>query len=193
MIERREEFVSVHMGAKPGGAAAAIDAAGAIPADVLDSSEIVEFSIKPSLWFIAIVSVRFVAICLVLAGLLALAAREGWTSVSAYTFLAFIWAAVGRVLVAGLQWASRLYVLTNRRVMRFSGVLHVTFTECPLRKVNQAHIKLSSFHRLVGMGTIRTVPVYDRLDRVNWEHVARPGPIYERLIAAIRRSQNGQH
>lgn len=190
MIGRREEFVSVHMGAKPGGIVA-IDPAAALPADVLDSSEIVEFSIKPSLWLIVIVSFRFVAVCLAMAGLVALASREGWTGASVYIFTALVWTAVARVMVAGLQWASRLYVLTNRRVMRFSGVVHVTFTECPLRKISEAKIKLLTLHRIVGAGTIRTIPVDERLDRVSWEHVARPGPIYERLIAAIRRSQNG--
>jgi uncharacterized membrane protein YdbT with pleckstrin-like domain len=159
---------------------------------LLDGGEIVEFSIKPSLWFILLSSLKVVVAALAMAAGVAIIALwgDGWTQRSAAFFAGILFVALVRVLIGSLQWASRVYVLTNRRAMRVSGVLDVSVVDCPLARISAAHVRMTISHRLLRLGTIRMTPADDRLPTVNWEHVARPALIHERLVRAIHRAQS---
>jgi uncharacterized membrane protein YdbT with pleckstrin-like domain len=170
-----------------------IDEAPAAAVQLLDGGEIVEFSIKPSLWFILLSSLRVIVMALAMAtgvAIFALGGGGGWTPRSAVFFAAIVCVALVRILIGSLQWASRVYVLTNRRVMRVSGVLDVSVVDCPLARISAAHVRMAVSHRLLRLGTIRMTPADDRLPTVNWEHVSRPALIHERLVRAIHRAQS---
>jgi hypothetical protein len=169
-----------------------IDDAPAAAVQLLDGGEIVEFSIKPSLWFVLLASGRVVVAALAMAAGVAIIALsgDGWTQRGAVFFAAILCVGLLRVLIGSLQWARRVYVLTNRRVMRVSGVLDVSVVDCPLAKISAAHVRMTISHRLLRLGTIRMTPADDRLPTVNWEHVARPALIHERLVRAIHRAQS---
>ena len=173
-------------------AALSIDAVP-VPAALLDGGEIVEFSIRPSLWFVLFASAKtLVGLAAVALGVwLVVASSPGWSLRSAYAFSFLLLAAVVRVLIGSLQWASRMYMLTNRRVMRVSGILEVSVTDCPLSRISAAHIRVSPGQMLLGLGTIRMTPPDSRLPTVNWEHVARPAMIHEKIVRAIQRSRSG--
>ncbi|MBI5863700.1 MAG: PH domain-containing protein [Planctomycetes bacterium] len=160
---------------------------------MLDGGEIVELSIKPSLWFVAFAAARVVIVAQVAAAAVAIVAvgGGGWSRTAASLVALFELLALLRGLVASLQWASRLYVLSNRRVMRFSGVLNVSLVECPLVQIAEAHIRLGFWQRVLRLGTIRMTPTNSRLPTVNWEHLAAPAHILEKLVRAIRRAQSG--
>jgi hypothetical protein len=180
---------AVHVEANP---AATIEESAAARLEMLDKDEIVEFSIKPSLWFIAIVSARFVLLVGVLAAIVGVVARDSGTQLAAYAVALAVLAALLRIVVASLQWASRVYMLTNRRVMRFSGVLTVNVTECLLKQIKQTNLRLDAVQRRLRLGSICMTPAAERQPVVVWDHVARAGEIYERVIRAIRRAQTGQ-
>ncbi len=179
---------AVHVDANP---AATIDEAPAAQLEMLDKDEIVEFSIKPSLWFVAIVSARFVLLVGVLAAIVAVVTRDSGTQFAAYAASLAVLATVLRVVVASLQWASRVYILTNRRVMRFSGVLTVTIAECPLKQIKQTNLRLEAVQRVLRLGSICVTPTAEQGTTIVWNHVAKVGEIYERVIRAIRRAQSG--
>jgi Bacterial PH domain len=172
-------------------AAAALESVPQTAIAALDSDEIIQLSLKPSRWMIGLASWKFVAGCGLAATALALLGSNGLlaASVSAYAANAFLAAGVGRVLVAALQWASRVYVLTNRRVIRFSGVLSVEVTDCPLARITRAQLSSSLSQAVVRLGTIRFVPVDDVLPTVRWEHLSRPAATYEIVVRAIQRSR----
>lgn len=169
-----------------------LDEAPVAAVQLLDGGEIVEFSIKPSLWFILLSSLKVVVAALAMAAGVAIIALsgDGWTQRSAVFFAGILFVALVRVLIGSLQWASRVYVLTNRRAMRVSGVLDVSVVDCPLARISAAHVRMTISHRLLRLGTIRMTPADDRLPTVNWEHVARPAMIHERLVRAIHRAQS---
>ena len=183
------QFDAVHVDVNP---AATIEEAPAAQLEMLDKDEIVAFSIKPSLWFIAIVSARFVLLVGVLAAIIAVVTRDSGTQFAAYAVPLAALAAALRVIVASMQWASRVYILTNRRVMRFSGVLTVNIAECPLKQIKQTNLRLETVQRMLGLGSICLTPTAKQEGLIVWEHVAKVGHIYERLIRAIRRAQSGQ-
>jgi hypothetical protein len=157
----------------------------------LGGDEIIQLSIKPSLWFIAVVSVKWVATVIVLGGLLAVALR-GWVTreaLVAFQLLAVV--AVARVAVAALQWASQLYVLTNRRVMRFRGILNVHVVACPLTKITAADLRVLGYERWLRLGSVHMTPVAPELPAVLWDHLAHPTEIHGHLLHAIRKAQGG--
>src|SRR5262245_17227138 len=111
-VRQQALFFEAHV--EGAGAIAALDEAHGRPIALLDSSEIIELSIKPSLWFVPIVAARTVLTSLLIAGVVALAARTagGWSSLHQSVVAIALLAAAARIVLASLQWASRLYILT---------------------------------------------------------------------------------
>lgn len=171
-------------------AAATIDQPILPAVGVLDKSELIELSIKPSLWFIPIASARFVGPT---AAVAAVIAAMNWNSPSTPSTAAvwlLTWACIFRIVLATLQWATRLYVLTNRRALRFSGFMAVQVSEVPLCRISHAQLKMPPHCRMVGVGTVRLTPNNDRFTAMNWDDVGRPVEVYETVVRAIRRSQH---
>ena len=159
-------------------------------AQVLDGGEIIEMSIKPSLWFIPIVSGRFVASSVALIALLFAVAPVAQSTVASIAVIGAGLAALTRVALASLQWASRLFVLTNRRVLRFSGVSSVQIRECDLVWIARAELRVGPVQRWLGLGSIRVIPRNEVAPRITWEHVPQAALVHERLMRAIRRTQD---
>lgn len=166
---------------------AAVDAA----AQMLDGDEIVELTLKPSLWYIVIAAFKFVLGTLLAAGVLLAAAQNGLIAPMPLLVQLCFFAAGARAAFAAVQWASRLYILTNRRVMRFRGILKVEGAECRLNAVANATLHVAWYQRWLRLGTIRITPAEPGAIPLAWEQVARPTEVYERLLRAIRRSHGG--
>jgi hypothetical protein len=88
-----------------------------------------------------------------------------------------------------LQWMGRLYILTDLRVLRISGVFSVEIFDCPLRKVVRARIVSVSRERFVGVGSIEIIPSDETMPTAIWQTIAKPAEVYERLQAAINRAK----
>jgi len=187
-MSREEGLDAVHVDAAP---AAAAEKAAAAKLELLDGDELVQFSIKPSLWYIPVVSFNWVVGAGVVAAVLAAAQPGVRSSAVSVALLVLVLVAVARIAVAALQWASRLYVLTNRRVMRFHGVLTVEAAACPLKRISQVRPVVAWYQRLLQLGSIELTPVIDNSIPIVWEHVAHPQEVYEKLVRAIRKSQSG--
>ncbi len=158
----------------------------------LDGDELIQFSVKPSLWFIGFVAARWLAALALLGVALTIAIRGAWSWESALVLQLLITVAAVRLAVGTLQWASRVYVLTNRRVMCFRGVLSVEVAECPLGRIGAVDRFATGAQRRLRLGTLRIAPSDPRARPIVWEHVAYPDDLYERLMRAIRRGQNGE-
>jgi membrane protein YdbS with pleckstrin-like domain len=171
---------------------ATVDEARAAQLELLEKNEIVELSIKPSLWFIAVVSARVVALVAILAAAVVFATRDSGLQVATYGVSLAVLAIVLRIVVASLQWASRVYVLTNRRVMRFSGILSVDIAECALTRIGGTSLHADTLQRVVRLGSVSMSPREESQPEIVWEHVARPSHIHERVVRAIRRAQSGK-
>lgn len=174
------------------GTTATLDQARSRPLAMLDGGEIIELSIKPSLWYLPICAGRFIVLCALLAVATGLVAPPASSALGILAITGFVAAAVVRLGVAALQWASRLYVLTNRRVLHFRGILSVHVNECPLSRVAEAELHSSVPQRLLRLGSIRVEPLDKRLETVSWEHIARPAQVHEMLLRAIRRGRSGE-
>jgi len=94
-----------------------------------------------------------------------------------------------RLVFATLQWASCLFVLTNRRIMRLSGVMNVDVFECPLTKIQQTYLSLVWYERLTRLGTLAFATAGTGGVESTWLHVNDPLEVHERVRSAIHQAQ----
>lgn len=160
-----------------------------VPEGLLSSDEIVLLAIKPSLWFIVLRSSPWLAVC-ALTGVVAwyLSYNRVQMEYSRLALQLALAVALIRVSVAMFQWASRLYVLTNRRVMRIKGVLRVDVFECPLNRIQSTCLTVWPIARLLRIGTIQINTIAGPGHGARWEHIAQPVTVHTRLRNAIGRS-----
>src|SRR6185503_11109165 len=102
-----------------------------------------------------------------------------------------IFVVAGRIMWAVLQWMGRLYVLTDLRVLRLSGVFNVDIFDCPLRKVAEARITRTFRERMLRLGSIEIVPADEACPPGEWRTIKRPVEVLERIQATVRRAKQG--
>ena len=158
--------------------------------EMLDGDEIIQVSIKPSLWFIPLVSFNVLVVIAFAATALTPLLHAGSTPSRDAVYQVLIALAALRLGIATLQWASRLYVLTNRRVMHFKGVLNVKVAECRLVKISAVDLVVPWYGRALRLGSIRMQPGEGGGAPLLWDDVARPQEIHELLVRAVRKSQS---
>jgi hypothetical protein len=170
---------------------------GAVPAHLLNEGEQIILAIKPSLWFIVFRSAPLILILfLFLLGFgyfFPVESLGGWSrtihqGVAIVIFL--------QLLSAVLQWTSRLYVLTDRRIMRVRGIVNIDVFECPLMKIQNTYITLAWYERLFGLGTILFATAGTAGLEAAWQNISQPLEVHELIRKAIfeaqRRWPNGQ-
>jgi len=173
----------------PSAAAPATADKVAVPADLLDGGEVVILAIKPSLWTVLFSSFQWL-----LGGAVIVAFGRwfapGWiaNAVLVQSVLAVIALRAG---FAVMQWVSRVYVLTNRRVMRIRGVFRADVFACPLVKVINTGIAVAPHEALTRLGTIWFNTGQDTVDG-SWYHTARPHEVHAQIRRAIERALDHQ-
>lgn len=149
----------------------------------LPDGEAVILALKPSVWFVVLSRLGW---------LLALAALGvGWNLVSGLGTIALprstIFSATAALLAGvlgwrALDWQLRLYVLTDRRILRISGILRQTTTEIPLARVQCVALHKSLRERLCGLGSIGISSASAASAEVLWYMLRRP----HEALAAVR-------
>jgi len=185
----RSSLAMVEANAAAGPSAYAEDQA--LPAHLLDGGEVVELKIKPSLWFILFASFRMLlAMGLIVALSYPLSRVLDPVGLSRPLLLKVAMALAGaRLAIATLQWVSRIYVLTNRRVMRIRGIFNVDIFECQLSRIQNTFMRLTLYERLFALGTIGFATAGTGGIEASWENVNHPLEIHERVRAAIHKAQ----
>jgi hypothetical protein len=173
----------------PHQATAVMDAAGVplFAAAMLDPGEAIIGMWRPSLWYIPLRCARIVT-GLVLAALAAAAASSahelGWTGAIVQCAGLLIALRIGWVM---LDWSSRIYILTDRRVLRRRGVINPTVYQVELRQLLRVDLVQSAPARLVGIGTVtfssRSQGMYDAA----WVLAPRAAELRDLVIETKRR------
>lgn len=176
------------------GQTAFLTAPSIVPAHLLDGGEIIILAIKPSAWYVLLTSARWIVLGL----LLAVLASNPFTPWTQWLYIGprtrgVLWQlgfliTAGRLAWAMLDWVSRLYVLTDRRIMRIRGIFNVELFECSLQRIQNTYVTLTVGERLTRTGTI-SVQTASSGWGASWRTVARPLEVHEKLREAINRSQ----
>lgn len=156
---------------------------------ILRDGEVVLLILKPSLWYILFSAMRMSAAVLigVIAAELWLPERAAEWYVAAGTFLI-----AARFMWSVLNWMGRLYVLTDMRVLRLSGVFAVEVFDCPLRQVATTRLTYSFRERLWRLGSIEIVPKDEARPAGVWQTVRRPANVHERVEAAVAKAKSSR-
>ena len=165
-----------------------LDRSRVVPAELLDGGETVILALKPSMWYLVLVSARWLlgAALVVLLGPWLVRVYPAISHL-ALTQIAVIVTAV-RLVLALVQWSSRLYVLTNRRVMCYRGVTRICLFEAPLVRIRNTYIKARPVERLCNVGSIGFSLEGEKKVDGWWEQVGEPHDVHKRIRRAIERA-----
>ena len=167
---------------------AAVTPLGAMLArHILRDGEIILLALRPSFWFILLSSLRFIAtVAIVTLCAIALESRHNreWFYIEAAIFLL-----AGRMMWAVLHWMGRLYILTDMRVIRLSGVLKLEIFDCALRKVARTTVTASVKEKVCGTGSIEIVPADETCPPAVWQTIRAPAQVHELIVSAINKAK----
>jgi hypothetical protein len=160
---------------------------------VLRDGELVILILKPSICFIPLSSLAFVAATVALMISARLLGDRLPTVHPRVLMEAGGFAIAARLMWAVVQWSNRLYVLTDLRIVRISGVFNLNIFDCPLRKVARTRIFSPARERICLVGSIEIIPADDSIPVGTWQTVSRPAQIREVIVATINRAKQGCH
>jgi len=163
-------------------------AAAALPEGLLGDDEVILLLLRPSVLYIPLASLGSLIVIGLLTFALAYLARLpwfGWTDTGAFTL--GIGLASIRLGWQFLEWWSRLYILTDRRVLRRMGVLRVIVFEAPLKHIQHTSIFASLRERFFGLGTIGFATSGSDVFDAYWVMVRQPYAVHRTVLDAIRR------
>ncbi len=179
-----------------GGSTAAPDAEGVdaragalLPPQLLQPGEMIILLIKPSPLYVVLGAVRSLVV-------IVLATVAGYLLVQAVPRLGVTQAAaVALGIAAGavrlgwqfLEWLSRVYVLSDLRVISVGGVLRVRIFEAPLHHIQHTDLILSLRERLFGLGTLLFSTAGTSLSEGAWVMVEKPLDVHAKVVQTIRR------
>lgn len=167
---------------------AALRAAALLPEQLLQGGELIILLIKPSPWFIVLSSLG------VLAGVALALAFSLWLASRGFAFLGRVDLVLLAIAICGvrlvwqfLEWLSRVYVLTDRRVLRVRGVVRVQVFETALRNVQHTVLQFTLRERLFGLGSIGFATAGTAGIEAAWTMIARPLEIHQKVVRALDR------
>ena len=170
-------------------APAAAPPATIVPDKLLDAGEVVILAIKPSFWFVLLNSFPALAAAAGVAMVGYVFAKLGveWmTPKVVLTICAAI--ALAKVLASCIQWAGRLYILTNVRIMRVRGVLRADVFQCPLKQIAATHLAASLPEKVFAVGSLWFEVKDSTTQETAWLNIAQPTEIHEIVRETIRRA-----
>ena len=145
---------------------------------------------RPSLFMVVLEPLGSLVAIAVLVGLIIL-----WNA----AYPAFGWkvpeaVGVGLILVGFrlgwtyLDWMNRLYVLTDRRVVRRRGVIRVDVFEARLDRIQQTNVLQPLRQRIFGLGTIAFATAGTAGVDALWEYLPSPHQVHADVVHAVDRT-----
>ena len=151
------------------------------------AGERVVMSFKPSVLYIVLrsIGVTLTVVLLTLGALWAFRAVGTRLSTQPVVIGAGVLVAL-RIAWDALEWFARLYILTERRVIRVAGVLRQYTADLPIGHVQHVTMYRSLRERLFGLGTIGFATSGTGLQEAAWVMVADPYGVLETVRNALR-------
>jgi hypothetical protein len=157
-------------------------------ADLVDDDETIILMFRPSLLYIPLSCSMGLVLIALIALALAYAAHWAfipWSDVQAFAL--GLCAGAARLGWQGLEWYSRVYVLTDRRVIRRMGVLRASVFEMPLSSIRHTSVFARFRERILGLGTIGFATAGSDVFEALWVMIARPFEVHRIVVEAIER------
>ncbi len=176
-------------GAEPDvGEIAGQDTGALLPAQLLQPGELIILMIKPSPLYILLAPLRTLAIIVVLALIIDQLTRFGAMHISRQDIVLATVILVGlRLFWQFLEWVSRVYVLTDRRIIRVKGVVRVEVFEAALKQVQHTEAIFTLRERLFGLGSISFATAGTAIPEAFWHMLAKPLDVHQTVVRTLER------
>ncbi|HEX7010126.1 MAG TPA: PH domain-containing protein [Phycisphaeraceae bacterium] len=163
-------------------------AAALLPAQLFQPGEIIILLLKPSPWFILLAPLKtLVALALLILGVITLN-RYFPLGLENRDLVLLGVALIGvRLFWQFLEWLSRIYILTDQRMIRIQGVLRVAVLEVRLNQIQHTELLFTLRERLFGLGTVAFATAGTAWTEAYWRMVARPLEVHQRVVETLRR------
>lgn len=164
-------------------------AAAMLPADLLQGDEVIILLLKPSPLYVILSCLgTLAAITLVTMAVLWMHAKFALGDFESRNVIVLAMIAIAlRVFWQFLEWMSRTYVLTDRRIIRIKGVFRVVTFQCELKRLQHTEVLVSIRERLFGLGTISFSTAGTGYPEAYWLMLRKPLAVHQRILQAINR------
>ncbi len=162
--------------------------ANALPAGLVEDDEIVILLLRPSPLYILLASLgSLLVIAVVTLALMYLGRLSGVAWIDTLAFGLGITIGIARLAWQGLEWWNRLYVLTDRRIIRRKGVLHPSIFETKLRDIQHTSVFQLLRERSLGLGSIGFASAGSDVFDAFWVMIRQPFAVHRTIVEAIER------
>jgi hypothetical protein len=160
-----------------------------LPAELLQGGEAILLLLKPSPWYILLESLHFLVAMVITLGLALWAYNHGYNLGITPRDLALLGLGLGgvRLFWQFLEWLSRVYVLTDRRVIRVKGVIRVQVFETQFQQVQHTTTTFCLRERLLGLGSIHIATAGTGSIEASWVMLSRPLDVHRTVVQALNR------
>ena len=162
---------------------------------VIQGGEEIVLTLRPSPWFILLYPIRMIVVLAIIATLLSIVGSMfdklgiGQRPLSSIIWLAAAGIAVVSMSWSVLEWRFRVYILTTRRVLTFSGVVRRTQFETSLVHLRQTMIHVSVGERCVGVGSLLFATAGTAYYDTSWTMLSDPAGAQRKVQNLSRRSE----
>ncbi len=186
---RNEQHAAAEADTLPGEATRA-RAAALLPNALLQPGETIVLLLKPSILYVVLACLKsLILIVLLTAAGVYLARTTGSGDLAQQIAISGATGTLGRVAWQFFEWLSRVYVLTDQRIIAVGGVLRVRVFEAPFKHVAQTELFFSLRERVFALGTlVFSTPGTGGRD-AGWEMVSRPLEVHATVVQTLRRYQ----
>jgi len=154
---------------------------------ILRDGETIILILKPSLWTILFSTMPAIAVALIISIGTTLAANRH-THIGVEVGLMLISLRAGWAI---LSWASRVYLLTEMRVLRVAGVFNPQIHDIPLRKIARTRLTRMLHERIWRLGSVEIIPESDQWPWSVWQTIPRPDHAHDVIRRTIARAKQG--
>lgn len=160
--------------------------------DLVADDEVIILLLRPSLWFVVLscfYNLIFIALITFALAYMAKFMSQlpgiGWSDRQAFGL--GLGMAGLRIGWQFLEWLSRVYVLTDRRVIARSGVLRVAVFQAPLKNIQHTAVFASMRERTTGLGTIGFATAGSDTFEAFWSMIRNPFGVHKIVVETIER------
>ena len=166
----------------------AVRAAALLPDRLLQGGEIIVLLLKPHWLYILLGPLKTLVALGLITGVGAYIAGEiGASDTRQKIVVAGLLLVLARLFWQFLEWLSRVYVMTDQRLIAVSGVLRVRVFETPLTNVTHSELLFSLRERVAGLGTLAFYTAGSGVAEAYWVMIAKPLEVHATIVQTLRR------